>query len=75
MDKNRVMGAAKKVGGNIKEAAGKMLGDKKMEWEGRAKKTKGRVQNAVGGCKGRNPRNREGPLAARFHSARLYVLG
>lgn len=51
MDKDRVAGSAKKVGGGIKEAAGRALGDKKMESEGRAKKTEGKVQNAVGGAK------------------------
>ena len=43
-----VVGAAKKVGGTNKEAAGKVLRDKKMEWKGRAKKTEGKVQNTVG---------------------------
>ncbi|HJU17397.1 MAG TPA: CsbD family protein [Stellaceae bacterium] len=51
MDKDRVAGSAKKVGGNIKEATGRALGDKKMESEGRVKKTEGKVQNAVGGAK------------------------
>lgn len=51
MDKDRAAGAAKKVSGNIKEGAGKALGDKKMESEGKAKRTEGEVQNAVGGVK------------------------
>ncbi|MGH7054795.1 MAG: CsbD family protein [Stellaceae bacterium] len=51
MDKDRVAGSAKKVGGDIKEAAGRALGDRKMESEGRAKKTEGKVQNAVGGAR------------------------
>ena len=51
MDKDRVAGAAKKVGGNIKEAAGKAVGDKKMEAEGKAKETEGKIQNAVGGAR------------------------
>jgi uncharacterized protein YjbJ (UPF0337 family) len=48
MDKDRVSGAAKKVGGGIKESVGKAIGDKKTEAEGKAKKTEGEVQNAVG---------------------------
>ncbi|MGH7037140.1 MAG: CsbD family protein [Stellaceae bacterium] len=35
----------------MKEAAGRALGDRKMESEGRAKKTEGKVQNAVGGAR------------------------
>jgi uncharacterized protein YjbJ (UPF0337 family) len=51
MDKNRIAGAAKEAAGKIKETAGKVVGDKKMEAEGSAKKTEGKVQNAVGGAK------------------------
>jgi uncharacterized protein YjbJ (UPF0337 family) len=51
MDKDRIEGAGKQAGGGIKEAAGKALGDKKMEAEGAAKKAEGKVQNAVGGVK------------------------
>jgi uncharacterized protein YjbJ (UPF0337 family) len=51
MDKDRVAGAAKEAGGKIKEVAGKIVGDKKMESEGAAKKVEGKVQNAVGGAK------------------------
>ena len=51
MDKDRVAGAAKEAGGKIKEVAGKITGDRKMEAEGAAKKVEGKVQNAVGGVK------------------------
>lgn len=51
MDKDRIQGAAKTAGGSIKEAAGKALGDQKMQAEGAAKKMEGKVQNAVGGAK------------------------
>jgi uncharacterized protein YjbJ (UPF0337 family) len=50
MDKNRVEGAAQKMGGKMKEAAGKMTGDSKLEAEGKADKTVGGVKNAVGGA-------------------------
>jgi uncharacterized protein YjbJ (UPF0337 family) len=51
MDKDRIEGSAKQAGGAVKETAGKALGDKKMEAEGAATKTAGKVQNAVGGLK------------------------
>jgi uncharacterized protein YjbJ (UPF0337 family) len=51
MDKDRIEGSAKQAGGAVKEAAAKALGDKKMEAEGAAKKTEGKVQNAAGGLK------------------------
>ena len=51
MDKDRIAGSAKQAGGAIKEAAGKMTGDAKLQAEGSADKTKGKLQNAVGGAK------------------------
>ena len=50
-DHDRVEGAAKNIGGNIKEAAGKLIGDEKLKAEGRADQAEGKVQNAVGGMK------------------------
>jgi uncharacterized protein YjbJ (UPF0337 family) len=51
MDKDRIEGSAKQVKGTIKEAAGKVLGDAKLQAEGQADKAAGKVQNAVGGIK------------------------
>lgn len=51
MDKDRIEGTAKKLGGDVKEAAGKALGDSKLEAEGNADQIEGRAQNAVGGLK------------------------
>jgi uncharacterized protein YjbJ (UPF0337 family) len=51
MDKDRVAGAAKQAKGAVKEAAGKMTGDAKLESEGKADKVAGKVQNAAGGVK------------------------
>lgn len=51
MDKDRIKGSAKKTGGAIKEKVGKALGDKKMEAEGAAKKSEGKVRNTAGGLK------------------------
>lgn len=50
-DHDRIEGAAKQAGGNIKEAVGKMTGDEKLKAEGRADQVEGKVQNAVGGMK------------------------
>ena len=51
MDKDRVKGAAKNTTGKMKEAAGKMTGDTKMQAEGKMDRASGKVQNAVGGAK------------------------
>ena len=51
LDKDRVDGAAKNVGGKIKEAAGKVTGDEKLKREGQADQVVGKVQNTVGGVK------------------------
>ncbi|MBX9615455.1 MAG: CsbD family protein [Caulobacteraceae bacterium] len=50
-DHDRIEGAAKTVGGNMKEAAGKLTGDEKLKAEGRADQLEGKVQNTVGGIK------------------------
>ena len=51
MDKQRVEGAADKAKGSMKEAAGKLTGDKKLQAEGQMDKAKGAMKNAVGGAK------------------------
>jgi uncharacterized protein YjbJ (UPF0337 family) len=51
VDKDRVEGSAKSVGGKIKEGVGKMTGDEKMKREGQADRVEGKVQNVVGGVK------------------------
>ncbi len=51
MDKDRIEGAAKSMKGSVKDAAGKVMGDTKMQAEGKAEKVEGKVQNAVGGMK------------------------
>jgi uncharacterized protein YjbJ (UPF0337 family) len=51
MDKDRVEGAAKNLGGKVKEAAGKVTGDEKLKREGQADQVVGKVQNTVGGVK------------------------
>jgi uncharacterized protein YjbJ (UPF0337 family) len=50
VDQNRVSGAGDKAKGSVKEAAGKLTGDAKLQAEGKADKTKGGSKNAVGGA-------------------------
>lgn len=50
-DRDRVEGAAKNVGGKVKEAAGKATGDEKLKREGQKDQVTGKVQNVVGGVK------------------------
>ena len=51
MDEDRIKGALEQAKGSIKEGAGKLTGDKKLEAEGVADKAAGKVQNTVGGVK------------------------
>jgi uncharacterized protein YjbJ (UPF0337 family) len=51
VDEDRIRGSAQKIKGNLKDAAGKALGDQKLQAEGKADKTKGKIKNAVGGVK------------------------
>jgi uncharacterized protein YjbJ (UPF0337 family) len=51
MDKDRIEGSAEQAKGKVKEVAGKVFGDSKLEAEGKADKTAGKIQNAVGGLK------------------------
>ena len=51
MDKDRIEGAAEQAKGKIKEVAGKISGDTKLEGEGKAEQVAGKVQNTIGGIK------------------------
>ena len=51
MDKDRIAGSAKVVKGKVKEAIGKVIGDAKLNAEGKADQAEGTVQNAVGSIK------------------------
>lgn len=50
-DHDRVEGAAKNIGGKIKEGIGNVTGDEKLKAEGKADQLAGKVQNTVGGVK------------------------
>jgi uncharacterized protein YjbJ (UPF0337 family) len=51
MDKDRIKGSAQQAKGKMKEVAGKALGDKKLQTEGKTDKAAGKLRNAVGGLK------------------------
>jgi uncharacterized protein YjbJ (UPF0337 family) len=51
MDREHIKGAADKVKGAIKDTAGKLTGDKKLQSEGKFDKAKGSVRNVAGDVK------------------------
>jgi pullulanase/glycogen debranching enzyme len=51
MDREHVKGAADKAKGTIKDTAGKVMGDKKMQAEGNFDKAKGEAHNLAGDVK------------------------
>jgi uncharacterized protein YjbJ (UPF0337 family) len=51
VDPDRTEGSVKKLGGNLKEGAGNLLGDEKMKREGQSDQAEGKLQNAWGGAK------------------------
>jgi uncharacterized protein YjbJ (UPF0337 family) len=51
MDRDRIVGSAKEAKGAVKEVIGKAVGDAKLRADGKADKTAGKIQNAVGGFK------------------------
>jgi uncharacterized protein YjbJ (UPF0337 family) len=51
MDREHVKGAADKAKGAIKDAAGKVTDDKKLQAEGKIDKAKGAAHNVAGNVK------------------------
>jgi uncharacterized protein YjbJ (UPF0337 family) len=51
MDREHVKGAADKAKGAIKDAAGKLMDDKKLQAEGKIDKAKGAAHQAMGDLK------------------------
>jgi uncharacterized protein YjbJ (UPF0337 family) len=51
MDREHVKGVADKAKGAIKDTAGKITGDKKLETEGKTDKAKGDLHKAAGDVK------------------------
>lgn len=50
-DPDRTEGSLKKMGGDLKEGVGTVLGDEKLKREGQADQAEGKLQNAWGGIK------------------------
>ena len=46
MDKDRIAGVAKEVKGSVKEVMGKVAGDAKLQSDGKAERTAGKIQPA-----------------------------
>jgi uncharacterized protein YjbJ (UPF0337 family) len=51
MDREHIKGAVDKAKGTIKDAAGKVTGDKELQTEGKLDKAKGSAHNAAGDVK------------------------
>jgi uncharacterized protein YjbJ (UPF0337 family) len=51
MDREHVKGAADKAKGAVKDTAGKLTGDSKLQSEGKIDKAKGAAHNAAGDVK------------------------
>jgi len=51
MDKDRIQGSVEQAKGKMKEVAGKVTGDAKLESEGKTEQVAGKLQNAVGSLK------------------------
>ncbi len=51
MEKEHLKGAADKAKGAVKDAAGKITGDEKLQAEGKLDKAKGSAKQAIGDAK------------------------
>ncbi|MDB5407335.1 MAG: hypothetical protein JWL84_2247 [Rhodospirillales bacterium] len=51
MDEHRVKGTAKEIKGSVKDAAGKVIGDDKLQAEGKIDKAAGKAEKAYGQAK------------------------
>jgi uncharacterized protein YjbJ (UPF0337 family) len=51
MDKDRIKSVAEQAKGAVKEAAGKMTGDAKLEAQGKVDKAAGKVHSSIGDLK------------------------
>jgi uncharacterized protein YjbJ (UPF0337 family) len=51
MDKEHIKGMADKAKGAVKDTAGKLMGDKKLQAEGKMDKAKGEAREALGDAK------------------------
>lgn len=52
MDRDRIEGSARALGGRVKALVGRLLGDPKMHARGEFDRIQGKLQNTVGRLKG-----------------------
>ena len=67
-DNDRIEGAAKNMGGKIKEGVGNVTGDEKLKAEGKAEQVEGKVQNTIGGIKERAASRSPPPVARAYRT-------
>lgn len=48
MNKNRIIGSGKQIKGTAKEVVGKVLGDAKLQVDGKVEQAEGKTQNLIG---------------------------
>ena len=48
MDSDRIIGAGKKMAGDVQEGVGNLVGDNRTQAQGKANQAKGEVQNQIG---------------------------
>jgi uncharacterized protein YjbJ (UPF0337 family) len=51
MDKDRIVGAGKQMIGVAKQVFGKLVGDAKLQADGKAEQLEGKLQNSAGSVK------------------------
>jgi uncharacterized protein YjbJ (UPF0337 family) len=51
MDNDRLIGAGKQILGSAKEFVGRLIGDTKLQLDGKAEQAAGKAQNVVGNVK------------------------
>ncbi|HUK10685.1 MAG TPA: CsbD family protein [Stellaceae bacterium] len=51
MDRDRIAGSVKQIKGSIKKAVGKMVGDAKLQIDGKVDQAEGKAQNLAGTIK------------------------
>lgn len=49
---DKISGLANEAAGNVKQGAGKLVGDTKLQAEGKAQEVKGEAQQTMGDAKG-----------------------
>jgi uncharacterized protein YjbJ (UPF0337 family) len=51
MDKDRIIGSGKQMTGSLKQVVGKLVGDAKLQTDGKVEQVEGKLQNAIGSAK------------------------